>query len=107
MSYYKLYGIIDNSHYLSHTEPIQHYFLNANDPLSPVVSPITSKSGPTTRRASSERTDVYGFSKIKYRSIWDEFAILLREMWTSSLLAISPNSFLDSIWKIVPMVIAL
>jgi hypothetical protein len=45
--------------------------------------------------------------ELNYRSIWDEFASLLREMWTSSLLAISPNSFLDSIWQIVPMVIIL
>lgn len=68
-------------------------------------SPTLNRSGPITRHAASERRDVYSpLMLLNHSSIWDEFATLLREMWSSSLLAISPNSFLDSIWKIVPMV---
>ena len=43
---------------LSHTEPIQHYFLDLNDPLSPTASPLSSRSLPLTRRAASEIRDM-------------------------------------------------
>eukprot|EP00842_Homolaphlyctis_polyrhiza_P002880 jgi/Hompol1/3593/HPOL_002590-RA len=84
---------------LCHTEPLQQYFVQPLiSPMSPNVTSATlaipDRAGRVTRQSLAKHREI---------SIWTEFCELVHEMWTTRLQMLTPDSFLESIWKVVPM----
>ncbi|KAI9092874.1 hypothetical protein DFS34DRAFT_279079 [Phlyctochytrium arcticum] len=91
---------------LCHTVPFQRYYLEnlpptPCTPLSP-RSPHSPRSPFGTPQISPPRL-TRRMSANKDISVWAESRALLREMWGEESSAVSPGTFLDAIWKNVPM----
>ncbi|TPX68522.1 hypothetical protein SpCBS45565_g03034 [Spizellomyces sp. 'palustris'] len=88
---------------LCHTVTFQQFYLDIwpSTPRTP-RTPNSADSHPTTPQISPPRI-TRRMSANKDISVWAETRALLREMWTDEALAVSPGTFLDAIWKNVPM----
>ncbi|KAI9009111.1 hypothetical protein DFJ74DRAFT_686848 [Hyaloraphidium curvatum] len=96
---------------LSATELLKDYFSNYTPPPLPSsapsaapsvpasssASPTSAPGGPQPRPLTRRMTNLGGVS------LSAEFAALIKDMWSSESLSLSPDSFLQSVWKVVPM----